>query len=187
MWAVIGVLAALRAREQTGVGDHVDVSLLGTVVGWQTYQGQSYLSAGRLPGRLGSAHPSIVPYQTFPGSDGYFNLGVGNDKQWEKLCDILDRESPSDQWYRDPSLAANAGRQQRRDDVVRCLTAIFQARPCAEWMEKFGRAGIPAGKVATAAEVFANPQAGADVGADRPASHRRRDPTRANAHHLRHQ
>jgi crotonobetainyl-CoA:carnitine CoA-transferase CaiB-like acyl-CoA transferase len=99
-----------------------------------------------------------VPYQTFPGSDGYFNLGVGNDKQWEKLCDILDRKTQSDPWYRDPSLATNAGRQQRRDEVVRRLTAIFRARPCAEWMAEFGRVGIPAGKVATAAEVFDNPQ-----------------------------
>jgi crotonobetainyl-CoA:carnitine CoA-transferase CaiB-like acyl-CoA transferase len=158
MWAVIGVLAALRARDVTGVGDHVDVSLLGTMVAWQTYQGQAYLSAGRISGPLGSAHPSIVPYQTFPGSDGYFNLAVGNDGQWDKLCDILERRTEGDRWYRDVSLATNAGRVERREAVVRGLSALFQTEPCAEWMREFLRAGIPAGKVANVAEVFENPQ-----------------------------
>lgn len=158
MWAVIGVLAALRARDVTGIGDHVDVSLLATVLGWQTYQGQAYLSAGRMASRLGSAHPTIVPYQTFAGRDGYFNLGVGNDRQWEKLCEILDRLIPGERWYRDAALATNPGRLQRRADVVNGLTGMFQMLPCAAWLEEFGRAGIPAGKVANAAEAFANPQ-----------------------------
>jgi crotonobetainyl-CoA:carnitine CoA-transferase CaiB-like acyl-CoA transferase len=158
MWAVIGTLAALRAREFTGIGDCVDVSLLGTVVGWQTYQGQAYLSAGSSATRLGSAHPFIVPYQTFPGSDGYFNLGVGNDRQWSKLCDILDHLVDGDPWYHDPALATNTGRLARRDEVVHRLSTLFQSLPCDVWIEAFGDAGIPAGKVAGADEVFDNPQ-----------------------------
>ncbi len=158
MWAVIGTLAALRAREQTGEGDYVDVSLLETVVSWQTYLAESYLVAGAVSGPLGSAHPTIAPYQTFEASDGYFNLGVGNDALWARLGDVLDEASPGDAWYRAPELARNADRVPQREALASRLNAIFRARPRADWLARFQAAGIPSGSVNSIAESFAHPQ-----------------------------
>ncbi len=158
MWATIGVLAALRMRDVTGQGDHVDIALLDTMVAWQTYQGQGYLTAGRVPRAMGSAHPSIVPYQAFEASDGHFVLAVGNDSLWRRLCDVLDETGEGDQWYRAERLATNAERVAARDEVVSALNGIFRARPKAEWLRSFERAGIPAGNVASVDEVFDHPQ-----------------------------
>jgi crotonobetainyl-CoA:carnitine CoA-transferase CaiB-like acyl-CoA transferase len=96
MWAVIGTLAALRAREQNGLGDRIDVSLLDTVVSWQTYHAEASLMAGEVPKPLGSAHPTIAPYQTFAAIDGYFNLAVGNDALWNRFCEVLDAVGEKD-------------------------------------------------------------------------------------------
>src|SRR6266480_2414948 len=121
LWAVIGALAALRAREETGLGDYIDVSLLETVVAWQTYHAQAYLVAGQVPRALGSAHPTIAPYQTFAASDGYFTLAVGNDALWNRLCNVLDTVGEEDHWYRDPSYAHNADRVGVREALAQRL------------------------------------------------------------------
>ena len=158
MWAIIGVLAALRAREQTGMGDHIDVSLLETVVAWQTYHAQAYLVAGEVPRALGSAHPTIAPYQTFEASDGYFNLAVGNDALWNRLCNVLDAAGEQDHWYRAPSYARNADRVGVREALAQRLNAIFRTRSRNEWLTLLTEAGIPAGSVASVAETLKNPQ-----------------------------
>jgi len=158
MWAIIGALAALRAREQTGMGDHIDVSLLETVVAWQTYHAQAYLVAGEVPRALGSAHPTIAPYQTFEASDGYFNLAVGNDALWKRLCNVLDTVGEQDHWYRAPSYARNADRVGVREVLAQRLNAIFRKRSRNEWLTLLTEAGIPAGSVASVAETFENPQ-----------------------------
>jgi crotonobetainyl-CoA:carnitine CoA-transferase CaiB-like acyl-CoA transferase len=158
MWGVIGALAALRNREQNGIGDHIDVSLLETVVSWQTYHAEASLLGGEVPQPLGSAHPTIAPYQTFMASDGYFNLAVGNDGLWNRLCDVLDEVSDEDPWYRDAQYAHNPDRVQCREALAARLDAIFCKRPRSEWLEWFAAAGIPAGSVNTIAEALAHPQ-----------------------------
>ena len=158
MWAVIGALAALRAREETGLGDYIDVSLLETVVAWQTYHAQAYLVAGQVPRALGSAHPTIAPYQTFAASDGYFTLAVGNDALWNRLCNVLDTVGEQDHWYRDPSYAHNADRVGVREALAQRLSAIFRTRSRNEWLTLLRDAGIPAGSVDSVAETFENPQ-----------------------------
>jgi crotonobetainyl-CoA:carnitine CoA-transferase CaiB-like acyl-CoA transferase len=158
MWATIGTLAALRAREQTGTGERIDVSLLDTVVAWQTYLAENYLVAGEVARPLGSGHPTIAPYQTFEASDGYFNLGVGNDGQWNRLCDVLDRVSTGEPWYRAPEYARNAGRSPARETLAQGLNAIFRSRARREWLQLFEDAGIPAGSVNSIAESFEHPQ-----------------------------
>jgi crotonobetainyl-CoA:carnitine CoA-transferase CaiB-like acyl-CoA transferase len=157
MWAVIGALAALRAREQTGKGDHIDVSLLETVVAWQTYHAQAYLVAGKVPRALGSAHPTIAPYQMFEASDGYFTLAVGNDALWNRLCNVLDTVGEQDSWYREPSYAHNADRVGVREALAQKLDAIFRKRSRNEWLTLLREAGIPAGSVDSVAETFENP------------------------------
>lgn len=158
MWAVIGILAALRNRERSGQGDWVDVSLLETVVAWQTYQAEAYLVAGEVARPMGSAHPSITPYQTFAASDGYFNLAVGNDGLWGRLCDVLDDVYEGEPWYRGQEYARNIDRVRERETVVGHLNIIFSQQPRAFWLERFAAAGIPAGSVNSIAESFAHPQ-----------------------------
>ena len=88
-YAVQGILAALYQREKTGAGQKVDISLLDSMVSTLTYQAGIYFATGQTPQRMGNRHPSIVPYETFEASDGYFNLGVANDGQWQRLCDSI--------------------------------------------------------------------------------------------------
>jgi crotonobetainyl-CoA:carnitine CoA-transferase CaiB-like acyl-CoA transferase len=147
MWAVIGALAALRARDLTGVGDHIDVSLLETMLSWQTYQAQAYLLAGVEAQRLGSAHPTVAPYQVFQASDGYFALGVGNDAIYGRLCDLLDTLAIGEPWYRDETYTRNTGRVARRDQLAERLDALFRTRPRQEWLDRCAEAGIPAASV----------------------------------------
>jgi len=158
MWAVIGTLSALMARGQSGQGDHVDVSLLETVVSWQTYFAGAALIAGSTPQRLGSAHQNVAPYQSFEASDGYFNLAVGNDALWPKFCALLDGVSDGERWYRAPEYATNNLRMQMRERLVEQLNRIFRAKPRSYWLELFQNAGIPAGSVDSIAEVARNPQ-----------------------------
>ncbi len=158
MWAIIGTLAALRVREQSGIGDHIDVSLLETVISWQTYLAEAYLVTGDIPRPLGSAHPTIAPYQTFKASDGYFNLAVGNDSLWNRLCDVLDTVCEEDRWYREPTYAHNADRVQVREALAQALNTLFYKRPRSDWLQWLIDAGIPAGSVNTVAETFENPQ-----------------------------
>ncbi len=158
MWAVIGTLAALRVREQSGMGDHIDVSLLETVISWQTYLAEAYLVAGDISRPLGSAHPTIAPYQTFQASDGYFNLAVGNDSLWNRLCDMLDTVCEEDRWYREPNYLHNADRVLVRESLAQALNGVFCKRPRSEWLRRLTNAGIPAGSVNTVAETFENQQ-----------------------------
>jgi crotonobetainyl-CoA:carnitine CoA-transferase CaiB-like acyl-CoA transferase len=158
MWAVIGILSVLRNREQNGLGDHVDVSLLETVVSWQTYHAEASLMAGEVPQPLGSAHPTIAPYQSFTASDGYFNLAVGNDGHWNRFCDVLDSVCETDRWYRDEAYAHNPDRVRVREALADRLNAIFCQRPRSEWLHLFAEAGIPGGSVNTIAEALVHPQ-----------------------------
>ncbi len=158
MWAVIGALAALRVRDLQGTGDHVDVSLLETVVSWQTYHAEASMLAGEIPQPLGSAHPTIAPYQTFAASDGYFNLAVGNDALWLRLCALLDGTGATDRWYRDERYAHNPDRVRQRDTLIERLNAIFVQRTRQEWLEALAAAGIPAGSVNSIAEALQHPQ-----------------------------
>ena len=158
MWAVIGTLAALRVRVQSGLGDHIDVSLLETVISWQTYIAEAYLVTGDIPRPLGSAHPTIAPYQTFQASDGYFNLAVGNDSLWNRLCDVLDTVCETDRWYREPTYVHNADRVRVREALAQALNEVFCKQSRSEWLRRLTDAGIPAGSVNTVAETFENPQ-----------------------------
>lgn len=160
MWAAIGILAALRVRDQSGQGDRLDVSLLETLLSWQTYHAEANLVAGEVARPLGSAHPTVAPYQSFQASDGSFNLAVGNDSLWLRLCDLLDAvvSLDADRWYRDAKYARNRDRARMRVELAQALDALFRLRPRAVWLQQFADAGIPAGNVSTIAESFEHPQ-----------------------------
>jgi len=152
---VQGILAALYARERTGTGQRVEVALHDGLLSLLTYQAQNWWAGGERPSRLGNAHPSIVPYQTFRAADGWINVGAANARQWRALCERLERP----EWIDDPRFATNGDRLVHRDTLVPLLEAIFERRPAGEWLELLGAAGIPAGRIRPVPEALESPEA----------------------------
>lgn len=150
----IAIQAALLQRAQTGIGQHIDIALLDSMVGMLANQAMNYLVSGQVPKRLGSAHPNIVPYQPFAAQDGELMLAVGNDAQFLRLCDVLDLPELAF----DARFTNNAARVQHRQVLVPILAAAFAPRTRAEVLAALERAGIPAGPINTLADVFADPQ-----------------------------
>ncbi len=141
--AVEGVLLALLQRERTGRGERVDVALSDGLLALLTYQGQMVLTGGQAPRRLGNAHPSIVPYQTFRTRDGWLNVGVGNDGLWERFCPAIGR----DDLLAEDGYRTNRGRVERREALVATLQETFLERTSAEWTAALGEAGVPVGPI----------------------------------------
>lgn len=171
MFACIGILAALQARERTGEGQRVDISLLDSQVAWLANVGSNYLCSGVVPGRWGNAHASIVPYQAFrcgadartcsghpqqvEASEGdYIVIAVGNDGQWQRLCDVLNKPD----WKTDPRFATNPQRVAHRDTLVPLIEEILLQKPAAEWLTALEAHDVPAAPVNTINKVFADPQ-----------------------------
>lgn len=149
------ILAALHARHATGQGQHIDSTLFTSAVAWLANVGSSYLTTGELPQRLGNAHPSIVPYQTFPTKDLWIIIGAGNDRQFASLCRILGRED----LIEDPRFKDNPSRVKHRDELIPILESVLLTRTADEWLEEIGAAGIPCGPINTLDRVFDHPQA----------------------------
>lgn len=154
MYASNAILAALHARGHTGEGQHIDLSLLDTQVSWLINQGAAYLTNGKVPGRLGNGHPTIVPYETFPASDKQFILAVGNDTQFKKFLDAAGRSELFD----DSRFESNVARVQNRDHVVPVLSEITRTKTAAEWLDLLATIGVPCGPVNNLEEVFNDPQ-----------------------------
>lgn len=154
MYAVAGVLAALRHAERTGEGQHIDLALFDTQVAALANQASNYRVSGEVPARHGTAHPNIVPYQVMPSADGWFMLAVGNDAQFRRLCQRLDRPD----WADDPSFASNAQRVANRESLIDLLRARLQTRTSAYWIDVLSADGVPCGPVNDLAQVFASPQ-----------------------------
>lgn len=141
--AVEGILLALLRRARTGEGDRVDVALSDGLLALLTYQGQMALTGGVTPRRLGNAHPSIVPYQTFRTADGWLNVGVGNDGLWARFCPAIERPD----LLAEPRFRTNRGRVEARAELIATLEETFLQRTSAEWTERLGAAGIPVGPI----------------------------------------
>lgn len=152
MWAIIGVLAALREREISGKGQWVDASLLDTMVSWQTYLAGNYFATGKNPQPLGGAHPNIVPYQVFEASDGYFILAVGNDKLWVKFVEVMDMDI-----LKESRFATNPKRIENRDELLSILDEAFKKEPVKEWIAKFEEVKIPCGPVNQFSDILNDP------------------------------
>ena len=153
-YGTIAVLAALAQRERTGLGQHVDMSLLDSMVGVLANQATSYLVSGVQPRRMGNAHPNIVPYQAFAVSDGYVIIAVGSDAQFARLCEFLGMSEVA----ADPKFATNATRVIHRDELVGRLAASLASRTRDEVLAEMEKRGVPAGPINTVADVFADPQ-----------------------------
>ena len=154
MYATVAVLAAVEARHKTGKGQHIDISLLDSQIAWLANQGVSYLVSGETPQPLGNAHPTIVPYETFPASDHAFILAVGNDAQFARFCAVAGCPALSD----DPRFSKNADRVRNRAALIPLLQDITRARSAADWISTLETAGVPCGPINTIPEVFDDPQ-----------------------------
>ena len=154
MYATIAVCAALAHRERTGEGNYIDMALLDTQVAFLANQAMNYLATGESPGRLGNAHPNIVPYQTFRTRDGDIILACGNDNLFAKFCDVAGRRALAV----DPRFATNAKRVENRAELTRLLADVFATRTTREWVDALEDAGVPNGPINTIEQVFAEPQ-----------------------------
>jgi len=153
MYATVSILAALRERDATGEGRHIDISLLDCQVAWLYNQASNYLVSGRPPRRHGNAHPNIAPYQTFRTADGHVNLGVGNDSQFRRLCGLIGRPELGE----DPRFARNSARLQNREALLEIVCAAFLTRSSADWIASCNAEGIPCGPINSLPEVLADP------------------------------
>ena len=155
MFAATAILAALRARDITGEGQLVDLSLFDSHVALLTNVASNYLVGGEPPRRLGNAHPNLVPYDAFSARDGWFILGVANEKQWALICDLLGRPDLKT----DSRFSTNRDRVGNRDELVAELNRVFSQRDVNDWLADLAQAGLPCGRINSIPEVFAHPQA----------------------------
>ena len=151
--AIIAILAALQARTLTGRGQHLDISLFDSQLGWLANVASNYLISGKLPKRHGNAHANIVPYQSFQASDGWFAIAVGNDKQFARLCEMLGKPEIA----MDEKFSTNSGRVQNRAEIIPLLASIFKAASVSEWLAKLDEAEIPCGPIQNFEQVFSMP------------------------------
>jgi glutaryl-CoA transferase len=155
MYSAMGILGALFARERRGKGDYLDMALFDSQLTWLANVGSSYLNAGVSPHRWGNAHPNIVPYQLFRGSDArYFVVGVGTQDQWRRLVRILGAEELGS----DARFANNAARNQNREQLIPILQRHFDSLPSGDWLAKLKGADIPAAPIQTVSEALGDCQ-----------------------------
>ncbi|WP_300682814.1 CoA transferase [Nocardioides sp.] len=149
--ATTAILAALRHRDATGQGQHVEVNLLSSLLGSLVNQASTYLSTGREPSRMGNAHPSIAPYELLATADAPLALACGNDAQFVRLVGVLGRADLAT----DPRFSTNPARVEHRPALVVELERALAQATSAQWVERLGAVGIPAGRVASIGEAFA--------------------------------
>lgn len=154
MYATVGILAAIEARHKTGKGQYIDVALLDSQIAWLANQGTSYLVSGETPKPLGNGHPTIVPYETFPGSDQSFILAVGNDAQFARFCSVAGQP----QLAQDARFKQNVDRVRNREELIPILCDITKTRLASEWIALLEAQGVPCGPVNTIPDAFADAQ-----------------------------
>jgi crotonobetainyl-CoA:carnitine CoA-transferase CaiB-like acyl-CoA transferase len=154
MWAAMGTITALFQRQTTGLGQRVETSLLASLVGMLSVQGQRYLSVGNVPGLIGNAHPVICPYGAFATADGLLNIAPATNEMWLKLCGLLDLgDLPTNPRFHD-----NAARCTHRNDLQDLLESRLRQQSMAHWSRLFAVAGIPAGPINDIAGALNEPQ-----------------------------
>jgi crotonobetainyl-CoA:carnitine CoA-transferase CaiB-like acyl-CoA transferase len=151
LYASSAILAALRGRDATGIGCHIDMALLDVQVAMLANQAMNYLVGDEVPHRLGNAHPNIAPYRVFAVADGHVIVAVGNDAQFRRLCALLGLAE-------EPRFATNADRVRGREALNALLAPAVAPRRRDELLSALAAAGIPAGPINDVAQVFADPQ-----------------------------
>ncbi|MEP2767829.1 MAG: CoA transferase [Paracoccaceae bacterium] len=155
MYATVGILAALRHRDKTGEGQHIDLSLVDSSMAWLINEGCNFLTSGNLPVRRGNAHPNIVPYDTFEALDGHLILAVGNDSQFLRLCDAIDLPKVG----ADARFATNLLRIENRNDVTKLIADRLKQLTKADILARLNSAKVPAGPIHNVSEALQSDQA----------------------------
>jgi formyl-CoA transferase/CoA:oxalate CoA-transferase len=167
LYATIGILAALQAREKSGRGQLLDISLLESQASWLTNLVPAYLLTGKPQPRIGNAHPMLVPYRLYKARDKAFNIGVGTDSLWQRFCQAIDRPDLA----ADERFKTNADRVRNRQELEPILDAHFAGQDARYWLERLRGSRIPCGPVNTLPEILANDhfiQRGGVVEVDHP-------------------
>jgi formyl-CoA transferase len=154
MYSANAILAALIHREKTGKGQHIDLALLDVQVAMLANLSSAYFVSGEAPRRMGNAHQNIVPYHVFRAADEFLIVAVGNDSQFAKFCEVVERP----EWTRDARFATNPDRVRHRDLLVELISERMLARRAREWLALLEPAGVPCGPINDLAQVFADPQ-----------------------------
>lgn len=155
IYAALGVMGALLARQRTGCGQVLDLSLLESQSAWLAILASAYLNAGDEPRRLGNVHPNIVPYQVFRAKDKYIIVAVGTQRLWKRFCRAL---GIADTVMNDPRFATNPDRLAHRDELVSLLQDIFSQKAAEHWLEALREAQIPSGPINSLPETMTHPQ-----------------------------
>jgi crotonobetainyl-CoA:carnitine CoA-transferase CaiB-like acyl-CoA transferase len=153
-YGVIAIQAALAQREHTGLGQHIDMALLDTMVAVLANQATNYLVSGEVPHRMGNAHPNIVPYQVFAVRDGHVIIAVGNDRQFRHFCTVIKRPELS----ADARYLKNANRVENRQTLVEAIGVALRDFTRAELLPALEARGVPCGPINSVAEAFVEPQ-----------------------------
>lgn len=154
LYSGIAILAAVNERHHSGMGQHIDMALLDVMSASLANQASNFLVSGIAPGRLGNAHPNIVPYQTFSTSDGYIIVATGNDSQYVRLCEIVGRRDLAE----DPDFDSNAKRVEHRTRLVDELQREFLVGKTGVWLDRLEKGGVPCGPINNIEQMFADPQ-----------------------------
>ncbi|MCW9033199.1 MAG: CoA transferase [Rhodospirillales bacterium] len=154
LYSTIGILSALTHRDRTGEGQHIDMALLDVTVATLANQAMNYLATEEAPKRMGNAHPSLVPYQSFPTADGHMIMGAGNDKQFRDFCKEVGCSELSD----DPRFTNNQARVANREILIPIISEIIATRTTNEWVETLEHLHVPCGPINNLDQVFDDPQ-----------------------------
>lgn len=152
--AVVGVLGALLHRANTGEGQHIDVSLVDSVLAWTVWESAAYFGSGELPIPNGSRHRRTAPYQSYRTQDGYVTVGANNDRLWQRFCEqVVERP----EWVQDARYETLPDRLQNVDELQADIEAVFVNDTTAAWIERLDAAGVPGGPVYTYDQTLADP------------------------------
>ena len=154
VYATSAILQALEVRNRTGVGQHVDMALLDVGMAILANQASGYLNTGKVPQRQGNSHPSLAPYQDFPTRDGAMLLAIGNDGQFSRFCNAVDKP----QWSADPRCSSMAGRVTNRAELIPLMEQVTRTRDTAQWIALLQDKAVPCGPINDLAHAFADAQ-----------------------------
>jgi crotonobetainyl-CoA:carnitine CoA-transferase CaiB-like acyl-CoA transferase len=154
LYASSAILAALRHRDRSGEGQRIDLALLDCLIAALANQSHGYLVSGKVPPRLGNAHPSIVPYESFPTADGHVLLAVGNDDQFRRFCAVAGLQA----FAHDPKFETNAARVTNRAELVSAIAEALRRETSRAWVDKLAAVGVPCGPINALDAVFEDPQ-----------------------------
>ncbi len=154
LYSTIGILSALRFKELTGKGQHLDISLMDSQVSWLSYVAQNYLISGEIPKRIGNDHPSIVPYQTAKAKDGLMVLAIANDRQFREFC----KYAKISNLINDPKFKTNSSRVKNRRDLNKIINKIIKKKTIKQWVEGLVKVNVPCGPINNIKQVFEDEQ-----------------------------